>query len=55
MKGGIYMLPVQLSYGKEGIREIQGFLEQNYHKDYTLSIYNICEQATVEIFVIMKI
>ena len=50
MKGGIYMLPVQLSYGNEGFREIQEFLVQNYHKDYTLSIYNICEQATAEVF-----
>lgn len=49
MKDGIYMLPVQLTYGNESFKEIQDFLKQNYHKDYTLSIYNSCEQATVEV------
>lgn len=49
MKGDICMLPVQLTYGNEGFKEIQEFLKQNYHKDYTLSIYNNCEQTTVEI------
>ena len=49
MKGGVYMFPVLLTYGKEGFKEIQDFLKQNYHKDYTLSIYNNCEQATVEV------
>lgn len=49
MKGGVYMLPVQLTYGNEGFKEIQDFLKQNYNKDYTLSIYNSCEQATVEV------
>lgn len=49
MKGGIYMLPVQLTYGNERFREIQEFLKQNYHKDYTLSIYNNLEETTVEI------
>lgn len=43
------MLPVQLTYGNEGFKEIQEFLRQNYHKGYTLSIYNVCEQATIEI------
>jgi len=49
MKGGIYMLLVQLTYGNEGFKEIREFLKQNYHKDYTLSIYNNLEEATVEI------
>lgn len=40
MKGDIYMLPVQLTYGNEGFNEIRELLKQNYHKDYTLSIYN---------------
>ena len=43
------MLPVQLTYGNESFKEIQDFLKQNYHEDYTLSIYNSCEQATVEV------
>ena len=43
------MLPVQLTYVNVGFKEIQDFLKQNYHKDYTLSIYNNCEQATVEV------
>lgn len=43
------MLPVELTYGNVGFKEIKEFLEQNYHKDYTLSIYNNCEQATVEV------
>lgn len=49
MKGGIYMLPVQLTYGNDGFKEIQEFLKQNYRKNYTLSIYNNCEHATVEV------
>lgn len=49
MKGGIYMLPIQLTYGNDGFKEIHEFLKQNYHNDYTLSIYNNCEQATVEV------
>lgn len=49
MKGGIYMLPVQLTYGNDGFKEIQEFLKQNYRKNYTLSIYNNCERATVEV------
>ena len=29
--------------------EIKDFLEKNYNKDYTLSIYNNLEQATIEV------
>lgn len=43
------MLPIQLTYGNEGFKEIREFLKQNYYKDYSLSIYNNCEQTTVEI------
>lgn len=43
------MLLKQLTYGNQGFNEIQEFLKQNYHKNYTLSIYNICEQSTAEI------
>lgn len=43
------MVALQLTYGNEGFKEIQGFLKQNYRKDYTLSIYNNCEQAIVEV------
>lgn len=46
MKGGIYMLSEKLTCGNGGIKEIQEFLKRNYHKDYTLSIYNNCEQSS---------
>ena len=49
MKGGIYMLSEKLTCGNGGIKEIQEFLKRNYHKDYTLSIYNNCEQAPIEL------
>ena len=43
------MLPVQLTYGNEGFKEIIDFLKKNYHEDYTLSIYNNLEQSTIEV------
>lgn len=43
------MLPIQLTYGNQGFKEIHEFLKQNYHKDYTLSLYNSCEKAAAEI------
>ena len=43
------MLPVKLNSGKEGLEEIREFLKENYHEEYTLSIYNIPERATVEV------
>ena len=43
------MLPVQLTYGNEGFKEIKDFLKKNYHEDYTLSIYNNLEQSTIEV------
>lgn len=49
MKGGMNMLPVQLAYGNDGFKEISDFLKNNYHKDYTLSIFNSLEQATIEV------
>lgn len=48
------MLPIQLTYGNEGYKEIQEFLKQNFHKNYTLSIYNICEQATVDVICVYE-
>ena len=43
------MLPVQLIYGFEGIEEIRDFLKKNYQKDYSLSLFNICEGTTIEV------
>ena len=43
------MLSKNLSYGKTGIHEIKEFIDTYHHKEYTLSIYNILEQATIEI------
>ncbi|MEE0989630.1 MAG: hypothetical protein U0L02_09750 [Kandleria vitulina] len=43
------MLPVKLTYGNEGFEEIRNFLNKNYNKEYTLSIYNNLEQATIEV------
>lgn len=43
------MLPVKLTYGNEGFEQIKKFLEKNYNKEYTLSIYNTLEQATIEV------
>ena len=43
------MLPVKLKYGNEAFEQIRKFLEENYNKEYTLSIYNNLEQATVEV------
>ena len=49
MKGGIKMLLKQLTYGNEGIQEISKFLNDNYQEGYSLSIYNILEQDTIEV------
>ena len=43
------MLSLWLTYGNEGFKEIKEFLNQNYHKDYTLSIYNNLEQSAMEV------
>lgn len=43
------MIPIKLTYGNEGFKEIKDFLKNNYHEGYTLSIFNNLEQATVEI------
>ena len=43
------MKPIQLTYGVESTQEISDFLKKNYQKDYTLSIYNILEQSTIEV------
>ncbi len=43
------MVPEKLTYGNKGFEEIRKFLKNNYHKEYTLSIYNDLEQATVEV------
>ena len=43
------MQPVKLTYGNEGFKEISKFLEENYDEEYTLSIYDIMGQATIEV------
>ena len=43
------MLTLQLTYGNEGFKEIKDFLNQNYHQDYTLSIYNNIEHSVIEV------
>ena len=43
------MIPIRLTYGNESFKEIAGFLMENYHKDYSLSIYNSLEQSTIEV------
>ena len=43
------MTQKKLTYGNEGFVEISRFLKKNYNKEYTLSIYNELEQATVEV------
>ena len=49
MKGDHNMLHIVLTYGNEGIQEIKEFIDAHHHKEYTLHIYNIPEQATIEI------
>lgn len=43
------MIPTKLTYGKEGFKEIQNFLNNHYFKNYTLSIFDIMEQKSIEI------
>lgn len=43
------MRPVKLTYGEKGMSEIRSFLNEHKEDDYTLSIYNILEEATMEI------
>ena len=43
------MEPVKLTYGNEGFEEIRKFLKDNHNKEYTLSIYDNQEQATIEV------
>lgn len=43
------MKPIKLTYGNEGLNEIKSFLKENFHQDYTLSLYNILEESTAEI------
>ena len=43
------MKPMELTYGYEGFQEIRDFLKNNYHKGYTLSIYDNIEKATIEV------
>ena len=40
---------IPLTYGNEGFKEIKDFLNQNYNETYTLSIYDMLQQSTVEI------
>jgi len=43
------MSPVELTYGNEAFKEIRSFLQEHYQEDYTLSIYDIASQATIEV------
>lgn len=43
------MLPMKLTYGSAGIREIRKFLEMYHYEDFTLSIYDIIAQSTIEV------
>lgn len=43
------MEKMELTYGEEGFNEIKDFLKKNTYDDYTLSIYDIMSQATMEI------
>lgn len=43
------MVPIQLTYGHESYKEISEFLTKNEHTNYTLSIYNNLEQATMKV------
>ncbi len=38
-----------LTYGNEGFKEVKVFLEENYHKGFTLSLYNLMDHSTAEI------
>ena len=43
------MIPVELTYGMEGLKEIRDFLKKNYREDYTLSIFDILEGYALEV------
>lgn len=43
------MFSVSLTYGNEGFREIGYFFSENFHKDFTLSLFNIINGRTAEI------
>ena len=43
------MKPMELTYGSESFNEIKAFLANNNMEGYTLSIYNIQEESTMEI------
>ena len=38
-----------LTYGNEGFREIEAFLNETSHKDYSLSIFDTLSNCTMEI------
>lgn len=43
------MKPIQLTYGNEGFKEIQEFLNKNNKEGYTLSLYDMITQTTAEV------
>ena len=43
------MVPAKLTYGNVGFNEIRDFLNKHYSKNYTLSIFDTIEQATIEV------
>ncbi len=43
------MVPLQLTYGREGLKEIRLFLQEHFSAEYTLSIYDTIEQSCIEI------
>lgn len=40
---------VELTYGDECYKEIRKFLNDNYNKDYTLSIFDMLGQTLIEV------
>lgn len=42
-------MPLKLTYGNEGFKEIGKFLKDNYSEEYTLSIYDEIGQAAIEV------
>ena len=43
------MLPMKLTYGSAGLREIRKFLDMYHYEDFSLSIYDIIAQSTIEV------
>jgi len=43
------MKHIKLTYGNDGFKEIQKFLDNNHKEGYTLSLYDMITQTTAEI------